>query len=503
MTTGVRSRRRWPYLLGLAGLLLLVLLATEAVGLTRLVELAQDHARGEGILVVEVEDAEDEVRIAGQGHLHQGEGAQEVRLPPGRYQVRVSQAGGLRHEQSIDLERDERVVLACKMPSRRDWIGKRPFVLPARGHRLEVGFDTLREAVEEADPGDTIEVRGNGPFETEPVLIRNKALTLRAGSGFRPIFTKRSGSTTMGFLDTDSSLVVEGLEFRVGNESTGGWYLIYSSGPRLHITHCRFVSNRHNAVIAERSNLVEVRHSQILGQAWSCVSLGYPTKARWIIDNSVLVGLYPVWLRCAQELPRAVEVELTGNTLLGDACVSETFFHELTDREMEKAPRGFRFRASGNVFLGKDFFEVVPVPEATFTFRPAAFESLSQRCVTWEQGPNLFHLQQSFLRIGRAPGVTFRITSKDWQAFWKLKKDESILGEPEFVGGDLWKQRLEGLERRTPADFRLTETSPGKGKGGKDLGANVAQVGPGAAYERWKNTPAYQDWLKQTEQVKK
>ena len=37
----------------------------------------------------------------------------------------------------------------------------------------------------------------------------------------------------------------------------------------------------------------------------------------------------------------------------------------------------------------------------------------------------------------------------------------------------------------TPADFRLAAGSPGKGAGpgGKDLGADVDQVGPGAAYE--------------------
>jgi hypothetical protein len=35
--------------------------------------------------------------------------------------------------------------------------------------------------------------------------------------------------------------------------------------------------------------------------------------------------------------------------------------------------------------------------------------------------------------------------------------------------------------------------------GGKDLGADVDLVGPGEAYERWHKTPAYQDWLKQTD----
>jgi hypothetical protein len=40
------------------------------------------------------------------------------------------------------------------------------------------------------------------------------------------------------------------------------------------------------------------------------------------------------------------------------------------------------------------------------------------------------------------------------------------------------------------------------GKDGKDLGADVDLVGPGAAYKRWKKTPEYQQWLRDTGQVK-
>jgi hypothetical protein len=36
-----------------------------------------------------------------------------------------------------------------------------------------------------------------------------------------------------------------------------------------------------------------------------------------------------------------------------------------------------------------------------------------------------------------------------------------------------------------------------------DFGFRVALVGPGPAYERWKKTPEYQQWLKETGQAKK
>ena len=38
---------------------------------------------------------------------------------------------------------------------------------------------------------------------------------------------------------------------------------------------------------------------------------------------------------------------------------------------------------------------------------------------------------------------------------------------------------------------------------GKNVGADVDLVGPGPAYERWKKTPEYQQWLKDSGQVKK
>ena len=40
------------------------------------------------------------------------------------------------------------------------------------------------------------------------------------------------------------------------------------------------------------------------------------------------------------------------------------------------------------------------------------------------------------------------------------------------------------------------------GKDGKNLGADVDLVGPGPAYERWKKTPEYQQWLKDTGQLR-
>jgi hypothetical protein len=61
-----------------------------------------------------------------------------------------------------------------------------------------------------------------------------------------------------------------------------------------------------------------------------------------------------------------------------------------------------------------------------------------------------------------------------------------------------------GTERLKPDDFRLAVDSTGyrAGPDGKDLGADIDFVGPGNAYERWKKTPEYQEWLRETGQMK-
>ena len=93
----------------------------------------------------------------------------------------------------------------------------------------------------------------------------------------------------------------------------------------------------------------------------------------------------------------------------------------------------------------------------------------------------------------------------DWQRFWKTGEADALEGRVTFQGGDLISKAALTPERVTADDFRLRPDSAGyrAGKDGKDLGADIDLVGPGPAYERWQKTPAYQQWLKDSGQVKK
>jgi hypothetical protein len=496
MTTGARSRRRWPYLLLLVALLLAALLVAEAAGLTRLVEAAQDYRRGHGTLVVEAEDAE--VRIAGQGRLHQGEGTQEVRLPPGRYEVRVGTAGRVWCEQSVELEHDERVVLACQAPPRPDWVGGRPFVLPARGQRLEVGFDTLAEAAAEAEPGDTVEIRGNGPF-VGPPLVLDRPLTIRAGAGYRPVLRMNPESTGW-YLQSAASLVLEGLDL-------DGWTtpaeekkyrpLLACGGQVLLVANCRLRVRGPSQCIQNGAGRCEVRNCEFFCVPWQALTWVLPATGSLAVDNCLFIRC---WLGIEMDtaVPRSISARLTRNTWAGSAFALEV---RLYKTDLPGAVRPVRLDVKDNVFQYTQ----------TFTFShqwldtpltAGETEVLSKRLLAWNEKGNVYpHTLPlfTFARRGRdIPGSQPIKDLADWRKFWDVKGDSgSSQAVVRFAGAGLENRLNAEPEKVVPEDFRLRPDSPGRGKG-----ADVSLVGPGKAYERWKKTKEYALWQKQAGQLR-
>jgi hypothetical protein len=81
-----------------------------------------------------------------------------------------------------------------------------PFVVLEGKGQPERSFVSLKDAVDKAQAGDTIEIRGNGPFQTAPISL-DKALTLRAGARYRPVLVHTRDGT---LLWTTTPLVLEG-----------------------------------------------------------------------------------------------------------------------------------------------------------------------------------------------------------------------------------------------------------------------------------------------------
>src|SRR5262249_361262 len=109
----------------------------------------------------------------------------------------------------------------------------------------------LPEAVQSADDGDTIEIRGDGPFAIPQVRMGKKGLTIRAGTGFRPVIKRNDdppGEDGRNVLRTHAPLVLEGLELHM--VGSGAESAVYSDLRVLHVANCRFVLHGGHALSA-------------------------------------------------------------------------------------------------------------------------------------------------------------------------------------------------------------------------------------------------------------
>jgi serine/threonine protein kinase len=390
------------------------------------------------------------------------------------------------------------------------------FVLLASGK--ERPFDTLAEAVMHADDGVTIEVRGNGPFVGGPVRS-TRAITIRAGKGFRPVLELNGEGIKAGatLLQADDRLVLEGLSLRLAGHGLprlgspvpppdSPWpQLLGGRGP-VHVANCSFFSD----AIARSMHLGEnpvlaVRNSQFV-MAEAIVHQFSPTT-RIDLDNNVLATwrMQPLMVPVDGTL-RNAEYHLTHNTLLGEAGAVHILLNTppaATAGDGKQATKPLHIQASANIFDGHDValslqFEAL----APSLAEPKRIDEFLQRLMEWREESNLYADKAPLLRVwvkgGHGPARQWD-TLADWKRVWRLAADDSRQGRARYQGGS---KLYTAPEQLTPDDFRLRPDSAGyrAGKDGKDLGADIDLVGPGPAYERWKRTPAYQQWLKDTGQ---
>jgi hypothetical protein len=386
------------------------------------------------------------------------------------------------------------------------------FVLLGGKGVAERKFDTLAEAVLTASDGDTIEVRSNGPFVTEPIGVGRTALTIRAGAGFRPVI-KSSPAGNQKFralLATEAPLILEGLEIqRIGHEplKMGDWcVIVYSHSGPLYAANCRFVGARIADLISSESALCELRNCEFLCRNMWAIVWDSPPDARLVITNCLLTSHILIGNNTA-DADQPVSMQLTNNTLvartlLGFTIPMEEWQHALKG---DGANKVLRVKARDNVLVADSALtvsvgdNVVPASEA---------EAILAKGVGWKGEGNLFSLSGLFLNLRASEKAL--VPNKplnnlaDWKQFWSSAESGTVTGEVRFQHGSLPGKLATAPEAVTPDDFRLRAESAGyrAGKDGKDLGADIELVGPGSAYERWKKTPEYQQWLNDTTRLR-
>jgi hypothetical protein len=171
------------------------------------------------------------------------------------------------------------------------------------------------------------------------------------------------------------------------------------------------------------------------------------------------------------------------------------------------APHSLRVEASANIF--DENFEHSPIVWVGLQKKVEQPAERVQQWARWTGDHNLFPKAGLFIQNGNGKDTKRLVLSTglaDWKQFWGDRETDAVEGgRPRYTGGDVLDKAFKTPEQVTPEDFRLHPQSAGHGAGpdGKDLGADVDLLGPGPAYEHWKKTPEYQQWLKETGQVTK
>jgi hypothetical protein len=482
---------------------------TEATGVTNVRGTVIRIFTPDGTLVVDINDPGVKVTIEGDGGLViTGAGLEEIRLRPGSYKVHADRDGKpvALDRELVSIAKGGREIVKVKMEAPAAPMAakgeKGAFVLLAAGKERK--FDTLAEAVQGANDGDTIEVRGNGPFVTDHIRFRH-ALAVRAGVGFRPVLTAVPGNEFPWgrLLVSFAPLRLEGLEVHGDSKA----YLILDAQGPLWVANCRFLVAHPEAGVCITSCSACVIQNCEMVSAGAALDFRCDSDATSIVTNNLLIGQVNLW---EHDHTKGATFQFTGNTHVSAVC--NAFLHGTLNRQArttDPLEKRVHLSVTNNVITcgsGPYGFSQHHTARPHLSGKDA--ELWVQRRLDWRDENNSYQVERGQWIQINSDGVVHTTSHKtlaDWNTFWGLKTTGSSEGEFRFLGGDLISRSLTHPLKLIPEDVRLRSDSAGyrARKDGKDLGADVDLVGPGPAYERWKKTPAYQQWLKESGQVKK
>ncbi len=513
-------RRRWA-LAGAALLLCFVggLGFAEGTGITNLRATVIRIFTPEGTLIVELNDPGVKVTIEGDGGIViTGAGLQEVRLKPGSYKVHAVKDGKpVRLDQElITITRGDKQVV--KVQREGEVAGAKiavkgesdPFVLLSAKGVFERKFPTLAQAVQGSSDGDTIEIRGNGPFVCAPISISN-ALTIRAGKGFRPRIIRAETQPSDGFLlETEAPLNLEGLELEIPDFRDQLWRsVVICRRTSIQAAHCRFLVrglgislNYADSLVAVARNCEFIRGIHMTGES-------LPAGAQRVMENCVAAGNASMGMTYSKSAVNDISIRVIHNTFVINLH-PVIYFRlgasvKITGASQQHQP--VTIDLYSNIFQARNIIWLHQLTTEN-AIEPVKAEAALRVLVAWREHQNLESLGGVYLASTVAeeePDAQRFRNRTEWDRFWGSEHTGVRDGQVRYQGGNLQARLASEPEKLGPEDFRLRPDSAGyrAGEDGKDLGAHIDLVGPGPAYERWQKTPAYQQWLKDTGQVKK
>jgi hypothetical protein len=213
-----------------------------------------------------------------------------------------------------------------------------PFVVLPRAGGRGRAFSTLPQAAAAAGIGDTIEVCGHGPFDTDTITL-NKRLTIRPGEvnpGERawPILRLSAACVAEGkpLVESTAPLVLEGLHLELTNARP--WApdlreerLVVANQAPLYAANCRFVIRRKGeqqygltAIRAIDPPACVLGNCLFLQAEGAFLGMGAPPReGRVVVENCLIRGAYGIALGSAGPELSDAQITLKSNTILSRA----------------------------------------------------------------------------------------------------------------------------------------------------------------------------------------
>ncbi|HJZ58761.1 MAG TPA: hypothetical protein VKE74_27710 [Gemmataceae bacterium] len=227
------------------------------------------------------------------------------------------------------------------------------------------------------------------------------------------------------------------------------------------------------------------------------------------LDNCVHVGEFAHEIDYGGPHPAGAELRYTRNTVVATGAAVDLVLARVPAGQ-DSSVKPMRVETSHNVFdcgAGLRCFQASAMFPSGKPLEPGEARSLLPRLLLWRDRTNVYAPAGcSVLWAADQPGATAERVAEtaQWKQFWGQPDADIAEGTVRYQGGNVLFKVQSAPDQLTPEDFRLRPDSAGyrAGKDGKDLGADLDLVGPGRGYERWKKTPEYQQWLKETGQMK-
>ena len=379
-------------------------------------------------------------------------------------------------------------------------------------------FATLSEAIAAAAlAGDTIEISGGGPLVIPPLVIHGKSLRIYSAAGQRPILQlEQSASEDSTLIETDSDLVLEGLELaclsparQVADASLQpplSRSLVRTRGTQLRAANCRFsIGSNGHGLVTNGTALVTLRNCEFdtEGFAVSCVP---HEDQQLLIRNCILHAPMAVALLQPEGGLLRPTLELRSNTVVASCLLlphlpaAGRLSHQMPP---DPLPIPWRILADDNLFHSvQSVLGIINPPPPRP--RDGNFRLRSQwlfHAIHWTGHRNAYSGSHNFVKL-KLPinGVWVSPawgpqTLKDWQHLWDDNETDSLMINARFDNTRIGPPfHHDDLHRLQPSDFRPEDDSLDT-VNGVSPGAILHEVGPGLAYENFLRSPEYRTWL--------